>query len=177
MARKLLKRYMPDSARIKANKSLHVLGDFLHDPNLWHLNRRSASVAFFVGLFCAFIPLPTQMFIAAGIAIIVRCNLPLAVSLVWITNPLTIGPVFYGAFKLGAIILQTPKATFAFELSWAWLEDGLERIWQPLLLGCTICGLFFGTLGYFAIDALWRWNVVKRWEARKLLRHNRSKQK
>ena len=62
---KLLHKFIPDHDVIKQHKNLQFLGDKLHDPNLWHLNRRSASMAFVVGLFCAWIPTPGQMAIAA----------------------------------------------------------------------------------------------------------------
>ena len=40
-----------------------------------------------VGLFVALMPIPLQMAVAAAIAILVRSNLPISVSLVWLTNP------------------------------------------------------------------------------------------
>ena len=98
MARKFLKRFFPTPAAIKSNPALHFLGDLLHDPNLFHLNRHSVSVAFFVGIFVAFaLPIPGQMAIAAVAALYFRCNLPISVALVWITNPLTIPFFFYFA--------------------------------------------------------------------------------
>ncbi|MDD1631223.1 MAG: DUF2062 domain-containing protein, partial [Methylococcaceae bacterium] len=62
---KLLHKFIPDHDVIKQHKNLQFLGDKLHDPNLWHLNRRSVSLAFAVGLFGAWIPTPGQMAIAA----------------------------------------------------------------------------------------------------------------
>lgn len=171
MPRKLLKRYMPDPHKLHDYSFMRFLGDWVHDPNLWHLNRRSASVAFFVGLFCAFIPFPSQMFIAAILSICLHSNLPLSVSLVWITNPLTMGPIFYGSYVVGAKILQTQPSPFNMELSWQWITHEFGHIWQPLLLGSFLCGIFFGTLGFLFIRWVWRWHVVKRWEARKLARN------
>ncbi len=94
MARNLLKRFIPTPAAIKSNPALHFLGDLLHDPNLFHLNRHSVSVAFFWGLFIALLPIPGQMPVAAGAALLLRCNLPITVALVWITNPFTM-PFFF----------------------------------------------------------------------------------
>ncbi|MCE9969096.1 DUF2062 domain-containing protein, partial [Aeromonas salmonicida] len=89
MPKRIIKRWMPDQKTLKENKRLQLFGNLLLDNNLWHLNRRSAAGAFGVGLFMAWIPVPCQMLLAAGGAIACRVNLPLAVALVWLTNPIT----------------------------------------------------------------------------------------
>ena len=174
MPRKLFKRLTPDPQRIRKEKSLRFLGALLHDPNLFHLNRHSVSVAFFVGLFVAFLPIPGQMMVAALGALLFRCNLPIAVSLVWITNPFTFLIFFIGAYKLGASIMNIPHRDFTVELSWTWLQTEFLIIWQPLLLGCFIASLFFGCLGYVVIQWMWRWNIVRKWQKRRLRAHQSS---
>ena len=178
MPKKFIKRYMPDHETIRNNKQLNkVFGTLLHDPNLLHLNRRSVSMAFFVGLFMAFVPLPTQMIMAAAIAIIVRCNLPISVGLVWITNPFTMPPIFYFAYKVGTWILGTPEHAFSIELSWDWIATELAAIWEPFLLGCTVSGLVFGTLGYLTVRLLWRLHIIRTIKERKMKRIQKKKSK
>ena len=111
MPRRLFKRYMPDPESIRSQKSLRFLGKLTHDPNLWHLNRHSVSRAMAAGLFAAFIPMPMQMLLAAGLAVWIRSNLPISVGLVWLTNPITMPPVFYCTYKLGAWLMQVPPRT------------------------------------------------------------------
>ena len=166
MPRKIFNKYLPDPKRIKESKILSIFGSWLHEPQLWHLNRYSAAGAFAVGLFCAFIPVPFQMIIAAGLAIWLRVNLPISVALCWITNPLTIPPMFYFAYQVGAWVLSTPETEFAFELSMDWLTTGLVLIWKPFLLGCLICGISVALLGYTTINLFWRYHVVMAWKAR-----------
>jgi uncharacterized protein (DUF2062 family) len=166
MPKKTLKSILPSPARMRKVKSLHILGDWVYATNLWHINRYSASMAFFIGLFVAFMPIPGQMVTAALLAVLFQCNLPLSVGLVWITNPITMPGIFFLAYKLGAMIIDVPMHAVEFELSYHWLSHSLAAIWQPFLLGCLICGLFFGSLGYFVISTLWRWRVGRRWHAR-----------
>ena len=143
---------MPSPQTIREHKFLSMFGDWLHDPNLWHLNRRSAAGAFAVGMFFMWVPVPFQMVLAAGAAILVRTNLPLSVALVWITNPVTIPPMFYFAYKLGSWIVGVPPAEFTFELSMEWLAHELEAIWLPFLVGCFTLASVSSVLGYFLID-------------------------
>ena len=89
-------------------QSLRLLGDWIYATNLWHINRYSASMAFFVGLFVAFMPIPGQMLLAALLAVLLSCNLPLSVGLVWITNPVTMPAIFYMSYKVGALLIDVP---------------------------------------------------------------------
>jgi len=174
MPKHTLKQLVPSPARIRKIKALGIFGEWIYQPNLWHINRYSASMAFFVGLFVAFVPLPGQMLIAALLAILMRCNLPLSVSLIWITNPLTMPAIFFLAYKVGALLIDVPVKFVKFHLSWEWVTSSLVAIWEPFLLGCLVCGLFFGSLGYFVISMLWRWRVVSHWKARAAKRRARA---
>jgi hypothetical protein len=167
MARKLIRRYLPDPHKIRDHKHLRLFGTLLHDPNLWHLNRRSVSGAFAVGLFMAFVPMPFQMIPAAALAILLRVNLPISAALVWITNPVTLPPIFYFCYSLGAWLLDTPVHAVGFEISWEWVTTELIRIWKPFLLGSFLVATVCSAVGYLAIRGLWRWHVVRDWERRK----------
>ncbi|MFT5889776.1 MAG: hypothetical protein ACI9BO_002604 [Zhongshania sp.] len=174
MARKLFKRWLPTPEKMREHPSVRIFGSLLHDPNLWHLNRRSVSLAFFIGLFTAFVPIPTQMLLAALVAIICRANLPISVMLVWITNPVTMPAIFYFTYKVGAIVLGIPPSGFHFELSWHWLAEEFTHLWRPLVLGCFIAGLFAGLVGAVSIHIMWRVNVVRRWRKRQKIRNARE---
>jgi uncharacterized protein (DUF2062 family) len=167
MAKKILKRWMPDPAKIKAIPGFSFLGDVLHDPNLFHLNRHSVSVGFFVGLFCALLPFPGQLIVGAVMAVIFRCNLPISIALIWLSNPLTFGPIFFVTYTIGTWILGSPVHEFHIEMSWRWLAEEVGKIWAPLFVGSILSGLTLGTLGYFSMQLFWRWHVVRNWEKRK----------
>ncbi len=167
MPKRFIKRYLPDHHQIREHKHLRVFGALLHDPNLWHLNRRSVAGAFAVGLFCAFLPIPMQMVVAAAAAILFRVNLPVSVVLVWITNPLTMAPIYYFAYRLGAWVIGQPLQVVPDEFSFEQLLNGLGAVWFPLLLGCFLLSGVSAVVGYFTVRGLWRLYVVRQWRRKK----------
>lgn len=166
MPKKFIKRFSPSPATLRAHPHLRHFGEALQNPNLWHLNRRSAAGAVAVGLFCAWMPIPFQMLLAAIVAMIFTVNLPLSVALVWVSNPITMPPLFYGAYRLGAFILQEKVVEFNFQLSFTWLAQMLETIAPSLLLGCLIMGITCAILGYALLRLFWRFNITKKWQRR-----------
>lgn len=167
MPKKLLKRLMPDPSKIKDNKYLSLLGNRLNDNNLWYLNRHSAAGAFAVGLFCAWLPIPFQMVLSALLAMYFRVNLPLSVVLVWLTNPLTMPPMFYFAYRLGSFLLDRPHHYQHFELSLDWLSSAMSTAAPPFLLGCLVMAIVSSAMGFMVIHALWRWTIARRWKQRR----------
>lgn len=174
MPKRIIKRYLPDPHKVREHKHLKFFGQLLHDPNLWHLNRRSVAGAFSVGLFAAFVPVPFQMVLGAAGAIIWRVNLPLSVGLVWLTNPVTMPPVFYFAYKLGTWILGTSlQKGVTFQVSLVWIMEKLTTIWQPFLLGCFVLGATSAIVGNMTIRLMWRLHVI-RYLKRKRLKRQQS---
>jgi uncharacterized protein (DUF2062 family) len=167
MPKKLIQRFMPKPETLREHKYLRMFGTLLHKPNLWVLNRKSAPGAFAVGLFVAWIPMPFQMVVAAGFAIIFNVNLPVAVALVLITNPLTMPIMFYGAYLLGAKILGHKAQAFQFEASWAWIEASVSTIGPPFLVGCLALGIISALVGFIVIKSMWRYSVLFKWQKRK----------
>lgn len=155
---------MPHPDKVRKHKHLRIFGKLLHDPNLLHLNRRSVSGAFAVGFFCMWLPVPFQMLLAAAAAIIFRVNIVISVPLVWISNPLTMPPMFYFAYLLGTWILGTPAGDFNIELSLDWLSNSLARYGVAFILGCLVMAVSSSVVGYVTMRLLWRWHVVAEWK-------------
>jgi len=155
----LMRRIAPDPKTLKEHKHFRLLGRLLHDPNLWHLNRRSAAGAFAVGLFMMYMPPFGQALMAAMAAIAFRVNLPISVALVFITNPVTIPPMFYFAYLLGAWVLGEPVAPFDLAF-WGEPANWLT-ILEPLALGSLLCALACSAIGYLAVRLVWRWHLVR----------------
>lgn len=177
MPKKLFQRLLPNPSRLREIRSLNFLGEQVFASDLWHLNRRSTAMAFLVGVFCAFLPIPFQMPLSAVIAFMLRCNLPLSVALVWITNPLTMPVIFYFTYKVGCYILQTPVRSQGFEVSLEWLKTELSRIWLPLYLGSIITGLIASVVSYISVRLFWRWHIIYVWRERCRKRRHSPKTK
>ena len=175
MAKKLFRKFLPHPDVIMKNRWIQKLGPRLQEPSLWHINRRSCSLAVALGIFCAFIPVPFQMVIAAVGAIWLRVNILIAVPTVWISNPVTMPPMFYFCYLVGAEIMQIPPEPFEFELSFAWLLSELAEIWQPFLLGCLIVGSVLALAAFILVRVLWHLHILAHIKERAERLHNRRR--
>jgi uncharacterized protein (DUF2062 family) len=169
MPKRLFRKYLPSPEKIRHSKSLSFLGALLTDPNLWHINRHSLAGAAFIGIFSAFLPIPMQMGVAAILAVRFKCNLPLSVVLVWITNPLTMAPVFYFTYRVGAWLLGEP-GHMPEHVTFAWLFEQLVPLW----LGSLLTGLILAATAWGMVKLVWRLSVVRKWQQRRELRRLRK---
>ena len=161
MAKKFLQRFMPSPETIQKNPTLRHFSHFLTDPNLWHLNRYSVATAISIGFFTSFMPFPGHTIAVLFAALIFRANLPLTIAAVWISNPLTMGPMYYFAYLVGTHVLNVPPEPFHIDLSIHWLAHELKHYYEPLLVGALICGTILALLGNIAIRLFWRFTVVQ----------------
>ena len=150
------KKWLPSQETIQDHKSLKWISHLLHNPDLWHFNEKSLPRAMFIGLFFAFVPVPFQMLLAAAAAIPARANVALSVALVWITNPLTMPPLFYGTYKFGQLLLNSPNRPFPKDFTLTAILNELHHIWQPFLFGSLVAGLICATLGFVISRILWK---------------------
>lgn len=174
MPRRLLQRYMPHPETLRRQRSLRFMGHLIGNPALWVLGRRSVANAFSVGLFSAMLPIPFQMAVAALGAWLVRCNLPLSVALVWITNPLTMPLIFYGNYRLGAWLMDIPAREAPQRLTTRWVAEKMGDILPALALGSVATAVILAILGNLLIRLLWRWQVSRSWKARRRRRRRRG---
>jgi len=131
----------------------------LQDHRLWGIRRRWVVPAFALGLFVAFLPFPGHTLIGALLALALRVNIPVAAVSTWVSNPLTMGPLYYFAYRLGVTILDIPPKPFNFELSLDWVTHTFVNIWQPMLLGSVLLGSAAALVGYVVLDLLWRISI------------------
>ena len=167
---KLFRKHLPRREAIRNNRWLRPFQNTLLRSELWHLNRRSAAGGFAIGLFCGLIPGPVQMLSAAVLSVILRVNLPLAMVTTLYSNPLTIVPLYFAAYAIGALILGVDINNFGHppQFDGANMGDWIHEfsLWayslgKPLALGLVLLGIVLSTAGYFALRGLWRLQMIR----------------
>ena len=177
MPRKFLKRYMPSVDKVRQVRALHLFGDALFHPALWHLNRRSAAGGVAVGLFCGLIPGPLQMLGAGIAAVLLRVNLPTALLTTLYTNPITIVPLYLAAYQIGSLVLGAAGARpLTPPPDWDWsaqlasvraLGDWALGLGAPLALGVFLLACLLAAAGYVIVRVLWSIHLRRAWIARR----------
>ncbi|WP_445157179.1 DUF2062 domain-containing protein [Halomonas sp. E14] len=173
MPRRFLQRYMPNPDTLRRQRSLRFMSHLIGDPGLWVLSRRSVANAFSVGLFSAMLPIPFQMVVAAFGAWVLRCNLPLSVGLVWITNPLTMPLIFYGNYRIGAWLMDMPVREAPHRVSTRWIAERMADILPALALGSVVSAIVLAIVGNVLIRLVWRWHISRSWKQRAMRRRLR----
>ena len=178
----LLRKFLPTHQSVRENRYIARLGPWLQHHNLWHLNRRSVAGGVAAGMFAGLIPgsNPVQFFAAAVISIAFKVNLPIAAFVTLYSNPLTIVPLYYVAFKLGQLALLTSGGDLpdmALGLHGKgfreWIPaalDWLTAVGKPLLVGLPLLAILLAILGYVLVDHAWRLRVKLEWRRRQLRR-------
>lgn len=127
---------------------------------------RAIALGLAIGIFVAFSPtIGFQMIIAAFLASMVRANPAPAIMAVWITNPLTIPPIYAGTYYLGhrfwsgrpvairealsSLVRDLRRLEF-YEIVPQFrqlLELGVDVL-APMFIGGAIIGLALATISY-----------------------------
>ena len=183
MPRKFFRKFLPDADSIRQNRYTRIFGPALQHPNIWHLNRRSVAGGVAVGMFTGLIPgsNPVQFTASAILSMIFRVNLPVAVFVTFYTNPFTIVPLYYLAYKLGAIFIGQSNGNLPQRELDVWnlpLSEWIPAIFhwaaamgKPLVLGLFLLALLLAAAGYAAVHLAWRAYVVLKWHKRKMRRN------
>lgn len=185
--RERLRAMVPSRAQIRDNRWLRWLGPLLRRPRLWRWSRRGVAMGVALGIFFGLLIPVAQIPLSVGAAVLLRANVPAAAVSTLVTNPLTFGPLYYAAYKLGHWVTGTryngrgqngngdaaksaEERQSAEELQAAGLPKEEIRVWQrmisvgkPLLLGLAIIATLMGVLSYALIALVWHgWTWFKR---------------
>ncbi len=165
MPRQFFRRVSREYRRKEPPRYLRSLHRLVEHPTYFAVNRRSVAGGVALGLLVGLMPIPGHVPVVLVSGLMVRVNLAVAALMIWISNPLTYGPIFYAEYRIGAFILRLPPGP-PFEFSWDGLTTGLGQVWQPLLLGSVLLGAAVAGGGYFAVSWLWQWSARRRYRRR-----------
>jgi len=185
------KRLIPSRNAIEKNRWLRWLGPWLKDHRLWHMSRKGIALGMAIGVFFGFLIPFGQIPPAAAVAVLMRANVPITIASTLVTNPVTFGPVYYGAYRLGRFVLLEPEPT-AEELESLMAQstpspevealgffDRMQNAWQrlgqvgkPLFVGLGIVATLSGLLTYALVHWMWLIRVrVARWRRIRKMRN------
>ena len=148
----------------KKKSSGSKLDKFIEKYNLpreyLSINRKSVSRGVLVGLFWGFIPMPMQMLGVMAITPFLRFNVPVAISMVWLSNPFTMPPMYYMEYLTGNFILGR-EGLSDIELTMDWFTQNMGDIFIPLYVGAAFYSIVVSSFVYFLINRLWIASVRK----------------
>ncbi|MBA4254549.1 MAG: DUF2062 domain-containing protein [Polaromonas sp.] len=187
-----LKKQLPTRESVQHNRWLKWLGPALYHPRLWHMSRKGLALGLAIGIFFGFLIPVAQIPFSAATAVLLRANLPVAMGSTLVTNPVTFGPVYYAAYKLGVKLVGEPptvaqnaeevlaQAPDPVKQEARSLGQQLARFWayltgvgKPLVVGLVIFAVTGGLLVYALTSLLW----VARTRWRRRQRLNSSQQR
>jgi uncharacterized protein (DUF2062 family) len=188
-----IKAWLPTPESLHTNRWLRWMGPALGHAQLWHFSRKGIALGVALGIFFGLLLPVAQMPVSAAFAMLLRANLPMAVASTFVTNPVTFGPMYYGAYRLGKVVLgesaiSDKEALLALGSAQATAEvpeakpkwkqritkglQHLRTVGKPLAVGLLIVATLSGLAVYFLISGAW---VLKtRWERKRRLRERRS---
>ena len=130
------------------------------------VNRKSISRGVLIGLFWGFIPMPMQMLAVLAMTPFTKFNVPIAISMVWLSNPITMPFMYYMEYQTGNFLLGS-EGLDTIELTLSWFSNNWNRILLPLYVGTVPYSVGASTLIYFIINKLWIDSVNKEKISRK----------
>lgn len=176
MPRKYFRKYLPTHQSITGNRWIAWCGPWLKHHNLWHLHRRSVAGGVAVGLFAGLVPGPLQILTGVLLSILFRVNLPVAALMTLYTNPLTIVPLYYIAYRYGALVTMHDAAEplpAGFSMSGhdltSWIPaliDWMVSLGKPLAVGLPLLAVTLAAIGYVLVDQAWKMHVRWTWRRR-----------
>jgi hypothetical protein len=165
----MYKRFLPTRESLKQSRLLRWLGPRLHDPSLWHINRRAVAKGVAIGAFFGLLVPVAQIPAAAVVALAMRANLWVAAASTLISNPFTYGPIYYFAYRLGTRVIGPPGGGGSSPVSdhpgaalewlanmWNWVTG----IGRPLAVGMLLLAVAGAFSGYWAARLYWRLKVL-----------------
>lgn len=158
--------------KLKTSLVYRVFGERLMSKSLWRFEKGGVIRGWVVGCFGACNPfLGAQIMLTTPFILLFRANVFVTIAVIFFTNPFTIGPFLYGAYRIGAWVLQLrlqpiPEDKLEDELAhvpeqisaidWGELFSNPSEKFIAVMLGCFIIAVVSSVVGAALIALLWR---------------------
>ena len=130
------------------------------------INRKSISRGVFWGLLICFIPMPFQMLAVLALTPFTKFNVPIAISMVWLSNPITMPFMYYMEYQTGNFLLAKPPLA-DIELTLDWFSHHWDDIIVPLYVGTIPYSIVVSAFVYGIINWSWISSVRKQQDKKK----------
>jgi len=137
------------------------------------VNRRMITRGVAIGLFWGFIPMPMQMLAVIATTPFIRFNVPVAISMVWLSNPFTMPPMYYMEYLTGNLILGR-ESIDDIELTMEWFSEHFQDILVPLYTGTAFYSIVASSIIYLVLNRLWVRSVHSEKKERKNARDKKE---
>jgi uncharacterized protein (DUF2062 family) len=122
--------------RIRKIKWLTPFTQAIFNKRYWKPCRATVANGLSIGLFCAMLPIPMQMLLAALGCIRGRGNVPVALAACWITNPVTQLPIMVLQQRFGAWLhasMGVPRPPFIGKIEKTFEAQHLDFLGMHLI--------------------------------------------
>ncbi len=162
---------MPTRESIESNRFLKPVAHRVLRPELWRFTRRSVPRGVALGMVTGILFPVAQIPFSAVLALPVRANIPVAVAMTFITNPLTTPFIWVAAYWIGDAVLHydaqvgNPIAE-QVAANASWLHWFVSEAGPSTIVGLFVITVALAVIGYFASMLGWRWWIGRKWRRR-----------
>ncbi|NJC33217.1 hypothetical protein GGR88_000691 [Sphingomonas jejuensis] len=170
-----IRRNMPRREDLESNRLVRPIAHLVLRPALWRFTRRSVPRGAAVGMAVGIIMLiPFTQFVAAALLCLpCRGNIPVAVAMTLLTNPVTTPLLIVGSLWVGGRLFGLPaepstvmrmiREHAAIAEWWSWLWSSAA---PALIAGLLVIGVVAAIVTYIVVDVGWRLWIRRKWRAR-----------
>lgn len=160
-------RFLKHPRKLKRRPAMRWFALHFLDKSVWKPSRHTLAGGVAVGLFVSVQLLPIQMPTAVLLAALFRVNIPIALVMCWLSNPLTVPALIPLEYQMGKWVLawvsEVPRTPFPTHL-----PDTIAGMWLAMkehapvmLFGGVVLGGILTPLSYACTYLLW--NSLERW--------------
>lgn len=165
-------RFFKHPRKLKKRPVMRWFARHFLDKRVWRPTQHTFAGGMAVGTFITLQLLPIQMPSAAILAAVFRVNIPIAIAMCWVSNPVTMAALVPLEYQVGkwalALMTHVPSTPFPTKF-----PDDIAAMWLALrehapvmLFGGVILGALLTPVSYILTYGIWggvdQWNKYRR---------------